>query len=341
MTWLRNTRLMLGFLFTLSALDKPAMAQLPSAGDRDASGRIYTKIVTTITGEAGAFGHPVSNLRFLVVTENGDRVSVQTNDAGVGTAWLSPGSYRIVNPDAYPWNGNAYTWDIIVPVKPGAGIIRLTQANATRVIALAPVPSAPSAPRVVTVPSSPGKPTLASDAVQSVTQGFFVAPHLLGASLKAEDEPTESGGGGGVSLGYGFSRNVAAFFTADVASIDINDSEIEGTYTLANVDFGLRFNLTDQSHKGVPYLEAAFTGRAAQTTVEGIEIQISGPAFSGGVGLNYYFQQKLAFDLGLSYTYGKFDTLEIDGDETPFDSFNATGARFRIGVTWFPFTSIR
>jgi hypothetical protein len=301
---------------------------------------VYAKIVTTITGEAGAFGHPVSNLRFLVVTENGDRVSVQTNDAGVGTVWLSPGSYRIVNPDAYQWNGNAYTWDIIVPVKAGAGIIRLTQANATRVTALAPVQSAPSAPRVVTVPSSPGKSTLASDAAQSVTQGFFVAPHLLGASLKAEDEPIESGGGGGLSLGYGFSRNVAAFFTADVANIDINDPEIEGTYTLANVDLGLRFNLTDQTYKGVPYLEAAFTGRAAQTTVEGIDIQISGPAFTGGVGLNYYFQQKLAFDVALSYTYGKFDRLEVDGDETSFDSFNAAGARFRLGITWFPFASV-
>ena len=336
----RLTAIVPGIFFTLSTLSNSASAQLPSAGDRDTNGRVYTKIVTTITGEAGAFGHPVANLRFLVVTENGDRVSVQTNDAGVGSIWLSPGSYRIVNPDAYPWNGNTYTWDIIVPVKAGAGIIRLTQANATRVTALAPAPSAPSTPRVVTVLSSPGRAVLASGAVQSVTQGFFIAPHLLGASLKAEDEPTESGGGGGLSLGYGFSRNVAAFFTADVANIDINDSEIEGTYTLANVDLGLRFNLTDQSHKGVPYLETAFTGRAAQTTVEGFDIQISGPAFSGGVGLNYYFQPKLAFDVALSYTYGKFDRLEIDGDETPFDSFNAVGARFRIGLTWLPFASI-
>jgi opacity protein-like surface antigen len=179
-----------------------------------------------------------------------------------------------------------------------------------------------------------------SSSVNSITQGFFLAPHLLGASLQAEDEPTESGGGFGVSLGYGFSRLVSAFLTLDFAKIDIRDPEIEGNYNLGQGDIGLRFSFRDQTQKAIPYAQAAFTGRVAQTTIEGTDIEISGPAFTVGGGLNYYFQPKLALDIGLSYTYGNFDTIKIDGDEVPSDKFNAAGARFQFGLTWFPFASV-
>lgn len=326
------------FIGMLVATTRLASAQNPSPGDRDPSGRVFAKMVVTITGDAGSFGHPVSDLRFLVVSENGDRVSVRTNDAGVASTWVSPGSYRFVNPEPYQWNDNAYTWDVVVAIRAGTGIIKLSQSNASRVTALTPGVS----PRaVVTAPPAVNRSVVApaSTVVNSITEGFFIAPHFLGASLQVEDEAVESGGGFGLSIGYGLSRGAAFFLTIDAAKIDIQDPDLQGNYALAHGDLGVRFNFRDETEKAIPYVQAAFTARVAQATIEGIDFQLSGPAFTVGAGLNYYFQPKLAFDVGLSYSLGRFDTLTIDGDEVDIDSFDANGARFQLGLTWFPFAS--
>jgi hypothetical protein len=324
---------------TIATLINPSAlpGQLPAAGDRDPTGRVYAKMIVTITGEGGSFGHTVSDLRFIVVSENGDRISIRTNDAGVASTWVMPGSYRIVNPDPYPYDGNAYTWDVVVSIRPGTGIIRLSQSNAAKITALNPATSRTPAPAATQIT----QPLAVNpfDETNSITEGFFFAPHFLGASLKTEDDPVESGGGFGLSVGYGLSRMVAFYLNLDFARVDIIDPDIEGTYDLGQGDLGVRFNFLDRTHKGVPYAQAAFTGRVAQTTIEGSDVQISGSAITAGAGFNYYFQPKLALDIGLSYSFGSFDDLKIDGDDYPMDKFDASGARFQIGLTWFPFAT--
>jgi hypothetical protein len=295
---------------------------------------VYAKVIVTITGESGSFGHPVSGLRFLVVAENSDRISIRTDDAGVASTWVFPGSYRFVTPDPYEWDGNAYTWDAIVAIRPGTGLIRLSQANASKITALSPAPRTTNPIR--SLPRTADARPLAS-----ITQGFFLAPHLLGASLQAEGDDVESGGGIGLSIGYGFSRMFSAFIAIDVAKVDIRDPEIAGNYSLGQGDLGIRVNFRDETQAAIPYLQAAFTGRVAQTTVEGFDFEVSGPAFTIGGGLNYYFQPKLALDIGLSFSSGTFDTLKVEGDEVDFDEFDATGARFQFGLTWFPFAGNR
>jgi hypothetical protein len=66
--------------------------------------------------EPGAFGRPAAGLVFLIVGEDGDRVSIRTNEAGVASTWLAPGEYRLVTPDPLDWEGYAYTWDRMVTV---------------------------------------------------------------------------------------------------------------------------------------------------------------------------------------------------------------------------------
>lgn len=312
-------------------------AQVPSVGDMDATGRVYAKVVVTISEDAGGFGHPAPDLRFLVVSESGDRISIRTNDAGVASTWVAAGSYRIVNPDPYESNGQAYTWDVIVPVRAGTGMIKLSQSNATKVVArTSPPQSVANAPAGKTA-SAASYSTIAPLVRNSVTEGFFIAPHLQGASLQVENDPVESGPGGGLSIGYGVSRNFALFLTVDAAKIDISDPGIEGNYTLAHVDLGVRLNLADESHKAVPYIQAAYTGRAAGATIENSEYIISGSGGTLGAGLNFYSQPRVGLDVGLSYTFGNFSKLTVDGDDYPIDKFNASGARFQIGLTFFPF----
>lgn len=314
----------------------PLLAQLPAAGDVDPGGRVNTKVFVTITGPSGAFGRPLSGVPLLVVSDGGDRVIIRTNDAGVASAWLLPGSYRVGNPDPVIWDGNAYTWDIVVPIRPGSGLLRLSQSNASKI---EPVPASRSTSGQQSGNGSPSLSATDRDSVKSVTTGFFFAPHLLGATLVLDHDPTEYGAGLGLAVGYGFSRLIAVYVAIDVAKIDIVDPGIKGNYALGQGDLGLRFNFRDQSHRAIPYFDVAATMRLAQTTIDNVDKQISGPAFTVGGGLNYYFQPKVAFDVGLSYSPGKFDTFKLDGDETAGDNFDASGARFKLGLTFYPFKS--
>jgi len=129
-----------------------AAAQVRTAGDVDPLGRVLAKVIAGMT-EPGALSHPVSGLRVIVVGEKGDSTTMLTDDAGIATAWLPPGTYRFVTPDTINWQGRAYKWDIVVPIRPGSPAIRFSQATATTdasavaspVTAAAPIPPAPVA----------------------------------------------------------------------------------------------------------------------------------------------------------------------------------------------------
>src|SRR5678815_4841725 len=118
----------------------PIAAQVNKAGDLDPTGRVMMKVIVTMT-DPDAFGYPVRNVNFLVVTSDSDRSSIRTDAAGVASLWLKPGTYRIVNPDPVPWQGKSYIWDVVVVIKPGTGAVRLSQSNATKVSDLAPPPT--------------------------------------------------------------------------------------------------------------------------------------------------------------------------------------------------------
>lgn len=163
---MRSSRLLrsLACLAAIGLFPSVGSAQA-KAGEMDAKGRIMTKVVVTMS-EPNAFGKPVAGLTFLVVTENGDRVSIVTDDAGVASTWLSPASYRFVTPDPVEWQGKAYSWDMIVPVKAGAGILKLSQENATKVFAVEAQPfSGASARAEIARP-----PAQTSQTVQTVAQ---------------------------------------------------------------------------------------------------------------------------------------------------------------------------
>ncbi len=144
-----------------SAMVFDASAQVPVAGDRDRSGRVLAKVVVKMP-EPGALGFPVQSLSLFVVTENGDRVAIRTDAAGVASVWLSAGNYRFVTRDPTQWNGKAYTWDLIIRVRLGMGIIALSGANATKIVALVTEPAVvKAAPKTQTssqLPSVMGAP---------------------------------------------------------------------------------------------------------------------------------------------------------------------------------------
>ena len=121
----------------------PARAQIRNPGDLDPSGRVLAKVGVAVTDATGVT-HPVSSLSLLIISENGDRTTVRTDDAGIATAWLPPGNYQFTTPEPLAWNGRTYTWELTAAIQPGTGIIRFLPANARIVSASGPSTPAPS-----------------------------------------------------------------------------------------------------------------------------------------------------------------------------------------------------
>nr|MDP9179795.1 hypothetical protein [Gemmatimonadota bacterium] len=104
-------------------------AQIAQPGEQDPGGRVYTHIVARV-GELGANTAPIPGLTVYVVSEDGRRVTLRTNMAGVAASWLARARYRIVTPDPFQLDGRLYTWDTIFAIRPGQALIRLHVANA-------------------------------------------------------------------------------------------------------------------------------------------------------------------------------------------------------------------
>lgn len=186
-------------------------------------------------------------------------------------------------------------------------------------------------------------------------RGFFLGAHLVGAGITSNedeaDDVTENGGGLGVQLGYGFRNNLAIFadLTGTSMSPESDDDEAEN-YTLGHFDLGVRYHFASPTRALMPYVEGAFTGRAAtQTGVfedpdtgEDIEaeLELRGTAFTFGGGLQYFVSPRFALNGGLRFSIGSFDDVKLTvGDESIELSdldIDATTTRLNLGFVWYP-----
>ncbi|HSA56173.1 MAG TPA: outer membrane beta-barrel protein [Gemmatimonadaceae bacterium] len=182
---------------------------------------------------------------------------------------------------------------------------------------------------------------------RSNTRNLFLGLSLGGTSLELEDPDDEfgtareQGGGASFRLGYGFTSLFALYIEGAAASID---SEGE-TFELAHGDIGARFHFGNPSRAFIPFLDLAFTARAiavddfvlfdGQGTQIG-DLEISGSGISFGGGLLWFFNPKWALDVGLQVTTGEFDTIKFDNISLSGLEIDATSARLKMGVSWFP-----
>lgn len=183
-------------------------------------------------------------------------------------------------------------------------------------------------------------------AAQSDNSGFMLNLHLTGNAISSvgADAETESGGGFGGAVGYGFNDRIILFFNLDAATIEYDEDQVDApddTYDAVTGDLGVRMNFGNEGMKLRPYINAAFTGLAAVEEFEfgGEEVEtiISGGGITIGGGLQYFFSPSLALDLGLQATQGAFTTATVDGDDEDLDEGIAfASSRVQLGVTWHP-----
>ena len=180
--------------------------------------------------------------------------------------------------------------------------------------------------------SLPAQSPLASSA-----RGFFIGAHLNGSSIRIEEfsDDTESGGGFGLQLGYGFTRQLGLF-------IDLTGAALDEQRALAHVDFGLRYAFTGPTRRWVPMIEVALTARGLveenTELPEGgtAETSLAGGGLTFGAGVQYYVAPKWALGAALKWTGGEFDEYTVDDVTVGNLGIEATSTRFNFGITWFP-----
>lgn len=179
-------------------------------------------------------------------------------------------------------------------------------------------------------------------AQESTTRGLSLALYLQGASLSVEGGDPGGGGGGGLRVGYGINRTVTLFLRTDASKTTVEDAEIEGEWTLGHAELGGRFHFANSLRSWVPWAEVALGGRAV--TVDNAEVEgeaeeqvtFSGTSFSLGGGLDFYFSESLALDLGLAWSSGEFDEIEVGAVSLSGFDLDARSFRLNVGLAWWP-----
>lgn len=177
-----------------------------------------------------------------------------------------------------------------------------------------------------------------SGATASSAKGFFLGVHLNGSSISSDDlgDETESGGGLGFQLGYGFTPRLALFAEGTGALLNVEGDDVG----LGHFDLGLRYAWTGE-RRLVPHLEAAVSGRALQqqdVVIDGEQgdLELSGVGATFGAGVQYFVSPKFSLGATFKYSVGALDTVKF-GDVSVSDvDVDANTGRLNLGFTWYP-----
>jgi len=180
------------------------------------------------------------------------------------------------------------------------------------------------------------------------TLGFMVAGHGLfstGVSIAGpgvrREVKTDSGEGVGLQLGYGFTKQLTAYASADVSKQ--NSGSFNTMMGLKRLEAGARWSFPKPGSRSVPYVSAhvgthALTGHSDDGGLS-VSIRITGKEIGAGGGLLYAVSPKIALDAGVVADYGKFSQQRLSGDVNGGNAINANNSskfRLKVGFNWHP-----
>jgi len=180
------------------------------------------------------------------------------------------------------------------------------------------------------------------------TKGFMLGIHTIaapGLTISGGDIDgdfaTTFGAGAAVTVGYGITRMLGIFLSADVArQKTAPDDSPEGSWGLTHVQLGARANLP-LGGSTIPYLTAGYGRRALAakaTTEDGetMDASVTGTMLAGGAGIEHFFSRTMAVDAGVDVGYGKLGHFTEGGESWDSEVNATTTIRARLGVTWRP-----
>jgi hypothetical protein len=222
------------------------------------------------------------------------------------------------------------------PAKAPAQVVEAVDAPVVAVAIPVPVMVPERADTAAKV-EMPRKPVPSRSSLErSRSKGFFVGVGVEGSGIQTNvaGSSAQSGGGGGLVLGYGFSKRWSLY--TDVSDAVMNATG-GGTYSLAHADLGARVHFRGGAHSLVPFLQVGATGRAVSPTAGGTTNIGSGGGATLGAGLNAYFTRSAALSAVASWSVGNFDKFQVGNVVVGTNaSVNATTARVHLGMVWFP-----
>lgn len=213
-------------------------------------------------------------------------------------------------------------------------------AAAAAVVVPVAVPVPDQVEKVEKKPDAPAKVANAKPMPRPVvgggsrTSGLFIGLGAEGNGLltNVAGSSRETGVGGGIELGYGFTRHFALY--ADASGAQMNQTA-GGTYILGHGDVGIRMHLLT-GHRLVPFLQFAGTYRMVSTTQTGTTYSANGMGGSAGLGFNLYFMRSVALSTSADWSLGNFTNYQIDNLGLGAQSVSAQTARVHVGFVWFP-----
>jgi hypothetical protein len=183
--------------------------------------------------------------------------------------------------------------------------------------------------------------SLAAAQGRSTTHGFIIGANAQGARVNTDDGYREEGGGGGFDVAWGFRNGLSIFLSGAAAAVSPED-ELADDYTFGHGDFGIRYTFRDDGARLRPFAELA--GSTLHMERENVDlgefgrtdIRVSGPAFTVGGGLGFYFTPSTALDLGVRWSSGSFNRIEADGISIDLedDDYDLTTYRVRAGLRY-------
>jgi hypothetical protein len=178
---------------------------------------------------------------------------------------------------------------------------------------------------------------------RSHSSGFFLGIGFEGNAVSTQTSQgkiDESGSGGGLILGYGFTDRWSLVGNVSRATINV-DGGYGGTYPLTHVDLGARVHFRTGPNVVVPFVQFGFSGLAEEQTFPNgaggsTKVKSSGGGFNVEAGMNAHFNPRFATSVAVTFTGGTFQDFTFNGvtqDAAPID---VSSARLHIGMIWFP-----
>lgn len=174
----------------------------------------------------------------------------------------------------------------------------------------------------------------AASPMHSQTKGFMIGASLNASSLSGfGPNGTDSGGGMGARIGYGFSR-LQIIGGLDVEAMTGGNQGVE--YGLGHVEAGARYSLGSNSRRLRPYLQASLMGLVTIEGEDASEVTTAGRGYSAGAGTEYFVRRFLSVDLGVSHSRGSFSMVESSSGIQEGLDIGYSTTRLGLGLNWRP-----
>jgi len=160
-------------------------------------------------------------------------------------------------------------------------------------------------------------------------KGVYIGIKLAGTSASFDDFDSDDTKGGGLEfdLGYNFSNSFGIFSTLGGYRLDNSD------VTLGYFDVGGRYFIGASNIK--PYLDLALTASTFKDDSGAIETSLSGTGLSGGGGVQFFFNENVALNLGLLIS--RINYREVKIGNIAFDDleYMSTNTRLKLGLAFY------